>query len=245
MVISRTIAAVQVRLDSSRLPMKALAPLAGTSSLVEVLCERVWMEEVDLWLLTTERGLDDPLAALGERLGVNVFRGSESDVLSRFARVCELSDATWCVRLTADNPFTDRRILRHLVAQASKAPLSVSWIGDFDHLFPLGYVPEIVRCSVLTDLHHQLPLGEVTHREHVTSAIPLNERLALENFDEPSRPFWRWTVDEEVDLVMAQQAFALFDGRWSSAEYSAFVEALDRHPSITSLNSHVVQRRFN
>src|SRR3546814_7564052 len=78
-------------------------------------------------IATTGNAADDPVAALAEREGVPVFRGSEHDVLDRFPRGAELVGADVAVRLTADCPLTDPELIdgigrAHVCTPATNAP---------------------------------------------------------------------------------------------------------------------------
>ena len=58
-------------------------------------------------LATTTNADDDPIAALGHRLGVGVHRGSEHDVLRRYAEAAAKFRADVVVRVTSDCPLID------------------------------------------------------------------------------------------------------------------------------------------
>lgn len=104
---AKTLLVVQCRYSSSRLPGKALYPLAGLPMLAFLL-QRLIAAELDapLVLATTEKAVDDPVAAWGADCGVRVFRGAEDDVLARYISCLRQYNAEYCVRITADNPLT-------------------------------------------------------------------------------------------------------------------------------------------
>ena len=52
-------------------------------------------------LATSDRSIDDPLVELANCLGIEVFRGSESDVLGRFAAAAEHYHAETVLRICA------------------------------------------------------------------------------------------------------------------------------------------------
>ena len=82
----RTVAIVQARLRSQRLPGKVLFELAGRPALA-LMVERVRRTVgLDTVVVATGEGVEnDALASIANALGVAVFRGSEDDVLGRFA----------------------------------------------------------------------------------------------------------------------------------------------------------------
>ena len=107
-----TVAIIQARMTSTRLPGKVLADLAG-QPLLEYMIARVRRaRRLDgLCVATTENRADDPVADLCDKLGVAVFRGDETDVLGRFAGAADTAQADTIVRLTADCPVIDPTVI--------------------------------------------------------------------------------------------------------------------------------------
>lgn len=235
---------IQARASSTRLPCKIFAPVAGRTPLLDVIARRLEPVGIEWWMATTLSPSDDVTATWGEAVGLRVYRGSESDVLGRFLGVLSQVDAEWCVRVTADNPFTSAATVRALMGIAARADGAVCSIrsGREPRHFPLGFIPEMARTEVLHHLDASIGEADAFHRAHVTSAIP--DRLTARFVDEaqPSRSSWRWTIDTPADLQMARAAFELFGDQWPTIEYADMVALLDTRPDITSLNGHVPQK---
>ena len=108
----RHIAIVLARLDSSRLPHKALRKVHGTP-LIGYALERARQIRslAQVVLATTERGVDDPLAAYAQSAGVAVFRGATDNVAQRCVDCATLHGADYFVRLNADSPFPDPALI--------------------------------------------------------------------------------------------------------------------------------------
>lgn len=119
--MGKTVAIIQARMRSERLPGKILAPLGGRP-LLALLATRTARARVDeWWLATTSDPADDVTEAWGFELGLRVFRGHPTDVLSRFLSIAEETGADWVFRLTADNPFVDAALLDGLCAARDEA----------------------------------------------------------------------------------------------------------------------------
>ena len=74
-------------MGSRRLPGKILMPLAGRPMLAHILeLLRAARRPATVIVATSGTAQDDPTAGLAKSLGVEVFRGSESDVLDRYYR---------------------------------------------------------------------------------------------------------------------------------------------------------------
>ena len=194
--MGKTIGVIQARMGSERLPGKILAPLGGRPLLAQ-LCSRIISARVDeWWLATSSDPADDVTEAWGFELGLRVYRGDPVDVLSRFLAIGAESKAEWMLRVTADNPFLDARLIDTLVdardaTEESKLADAVRLRGGLPldaasdsgrsdthddsesdrtspHL-PLGYGVELVRFSALERAHREIPSDQFHHRVHVTS----------------------------------------------------------------------------
>src|SRR5262249_4134216 len=113
----RTVAIIQARMSSSRLPGKVLLPIAGRPPIL-FMCERVLTaRSIDaLCVATTVDPSDDPLAACVEAAGIAVHRGSLDDVLDRFSGAARAQEAEIVVRLTGDCPLVDAGLIDDVVA---------------------------------------------------------------------------------------------------------------------------------
>ena len=244
MVSDNTVGIIQARLASTRLPGKILAPIAGRTALLDVLVRRLRSSCIPLWLATTDLPSDDVTSAWGDALGLEVFRGSENDVLSRFAGVIGRTGADVVVRVTADNPFTEGATVRRLLEILGAAGDTTEGIraSRSPRQFPLGFVPEVVRSRALLELDTSLADDASVHRAHVTSAIDVGTLLYYSDDSLPARPHWRWTVDTATDLAMARAAFAATGPAWPDTGYVELVGALDERPDITSMNQRVQQK---
>ncbi len=256
-----TIGIIQARMGSERLPGKILAPLAGRPALA-LLAERLTSARVDeWWLATSSDPSDDVTEAWGFELGLRVYRGDPTRVLSRFLAIGEETRADWIVRVTADNPFLDAPVVDRLIdardtSECAKRADLIRLHGGVvvEHeagtsnapRLPLGYGVELVRRDALELADREITDDEPWHRVHVTSWIAANAQCHAvpTPLHWPDRPGWRWTVDTYEDLAMARSAFRLFADHAATADYPTMVDLLDAHPEITSMNAHVEQKKL-
>lgn len=161
----RTGIVVASRSGSSRLPGKALLPLRGQSMLLFLLRRIRAVRRADAVLLaTTTLPADDALADLARQVDVPVVRGPVDDVVARYVLAAEKAGLDYVVRVTADCPFLDARLLDHCLEHA--------WNRDF-HLattkgvFPVGLDCEIYPAALMARLHSEGRL-DAAEREHLT-----------------------------------------------------------------------------
>lgn len=107
-----TIALIQARMRSSRLPGKVLRRLNGKPVLDWVIDRAALARRLDrIVLATSDDPADDILAAHARARGIAVERGSERDVLDRFAKAAAAQKADVVVRITADCPLIDPALI--------------------------------------------------------------------------------------------------------------------------------------
>lgn len=209
--MKRTVAVIQARTGSNRLPRKILEPLYDDVSLLAFQCRRLReIEGVDeLVIATTTNGDDDVVQRLGEAEGIRVIRGSEHDVLSRFLLVAEKTLATTLVRITSDSPFRDPSIIARCVADHHSN--LAEYTRPVDKHLPRGLRAEVVETRVLQHLADD-PDVTARDREHVTVFIREHYeafRTHMVRFaDALHRPDYDLSVDTREDLDFVRSIYS-------------------------------------
>jgi spore coat polysaccharide biosynthesis protein SpsF len=104
----KTVAIIQARMGSSRLPGKVLLNIHGEPMLGRVVRRARKAATVDQVVVATTTDLaDDPVADLCEQQGYPHTRGSLQDVLDRYYQAARQFEVEIIVRLTADCPLLD------------------------------------------------------------------------------------------------------------------------------------------
>lgn len=163
---------IQARTESVRLPGKALIELGG-HPVLEWVIRRVKSSKkvTKVVLATTTNASDDPIAALATGLGVKVFRGSQDDVLGRFANALEKFPADVVIRVCADNPFVSGREIDLLISDYLSNPVKYVFNHqpDGDCEYADGFGAELFEAEVLRNLNKIVT--ETAMREHLTLAL--------------------------------------------------------------------------
>jgi len=106
----KTVAIIQARMGSHRLPGKVLLDLAGQPMLTRVVNRVARAATIDqVVIATTTEDVDDSLAGLCSARGWPCFRGSQDDVLDRYYCAAREYKADLVVRITSDCPWSSRR----------------------------------------------------------------------------------------------------------------------------------------
>jgi len=168
----KTVAIIQARMGSTRLPGKVLADLAGQPVLAWVVrAARAATGVDDVWVATSTAAADDAVVAWCKANGVPVHRGSEDDVLDRYVGAAKASGANVVVRLTADCPLLDPAVIAQTIRL--RAMTGVAYASNVD---PPTW-PDGLDCEVLTADTLVTAAAEATRasdREHVTPFVRNN-----------------------------------------------------------------------
>jgi len=202
------VAILQARMTSTRLPGKVLAPVLGRPVLGRQVERLERSQRLDrIILATTDEAIDDPVADYALELGLGLARGSRDDVLSRFLLALDqVPEATALVRLTADCPLADWRVIDAVIDQHLNTGADYTR-NTLVRTFPHGLDAEVMKPEVLRRAGAEATTRH--EREHVTPYIyetPGRFRLASVE-RKPSLAHLRWTVDYPEDLDFVRQVY--------------------------------------
>jgi spore coat polysaccharide biosynthesis protein SpsF len=239
----KTVAIVQARMGSTRLPGKVLQDLAGEPMLARVVnrtCRAKTLQEVVI--ATTTNTVDDVIVKLCEARGWSWFRGSEEDVLDRYYHAAKKYQADFIVRITSDCPLIDPEVIDHVVQEFLERQPEVDYASNTwpRRTFPRGLDTEVMRMDVLERAWRED--RNPAWREHVTPYIYRNpDRFRIHNVVSPvDYSAMRWTVDTQEDLAFVRQIYNYFGhDRFSWREV---LKVLEEHPEWVEINRYVQQK---
>ena len=217
----KTVAIIQARLGSTRLPYKMMLSLHG-KPIIEWVIRRVQNSKLlnDIIVAIPISEDNDLLAKYIMELGVKVFRGSESNVLNRFYEAVKNENATHIVRICADNPLIDGNEIDNLIKFYIKNSCDYAYNHiPKDNLYPDGLGAEIISFELLKFLNENVVLQN--HKEHCLSYIWDNkEKFTIKTFDPPNKKLHRADVKLDVDTFDDYYKLAMknFDINTSSEE---------------------------
>jgi spore coat polysaccharide biosynthesis protein SpsF (cytidylyltransferase family) len=199
----RTVALIQARMGSTRLPGKILKKING-KTLVEILLERLKKSKnIDKIIVATSTdSSNDVLVDLVDSLGVEVYRGSENDVLDRFYNALKKHTCDYVVRITSDCPLIDPDLIDKVITYTINQNVDYgSNVGAGKEHFPDGQDTEVFKYSALEDAWKTAKLP--SEREHVTPYIRTNLNVLFSTVDyeaENDLGHIRMTVDTQKDF---------------------------------------------
>ena len=212
------------RLNSTRLPGKALIKIAGITLVDRVLDKLEGVKGISRTIVaTTESDLDDPLVAHLETRGIDVFRGSIDDVALRAVSCARDYGLDHFVRVSGDSPFIDSNLINKALFKYRTGCFDLV-TNVFPKTFPKGASVEVISAS---SLHRSLSLTQDPYdREHVTPYFYKNAdnyriknffsnnkkyhgvNLAIDTPEDLRRITWMLeTFGERLDLSLATEKF--------------------------------------
>lgn len=224
-----TIVVIQARMGSTRLPGKTLMDVAGMPML-EILLRRLQgLDSVPVIVATSSKGQDDAIETFLESFddnNVELLRGSEQDVLSRFTQAIEQFDPATVVRLTADNPAVDARSVKKALTAFGQRSDDVDMVSNHgpSRNDPYGLSVEVINASSLSAIAASSPSAH--EREHVTAALYAADKCSYYSILGGDHASLRWTVDTQEDLCAARERFRACGWSASIEELIAFDEAI-------------------
>jgi len=234
-----TVAIIQARMSSSRLPHKVLKPLGGQPIIAQIFRRLKQCRTLDQIILATSINDDDtPITELCHAIGLPFTRGSLDDVLDRYYQTATQAEATTIVRITADCPVIDPVVVDAVVT-ACRA-------GGYDYYgltgsFPDGLDVEVFRYEALARAWREATLK--SEREHVGPYLGKHPELfklgGLHLFEGLSHH--RWTVDEPRDYALLQAIYDRLDHPDRVFLTNDILALMEAEPELMMINSGIIR----
>ena len=205
-----TLALVQARMSSTRLPGKVMKTVLG-KPLISYLLERLsFSKRLDkIVVATSSEASDDVLCRYLRESGYAFYRGSESDVLDRFYQAALPYQPVTVVRVTADCPLIDYKVVDRILEFYTGHGLDYVSNGANAPVFPDGMGVEVFSFRALEDAWRQAKSGP--EREHVTLYLKNSGRFRCGDYHPPvDYSDQRWTVDYNEDFLLVKHLIEKF-----------------------------------
>ncbi|MEK7729156.1 MAG: glycosyltransferase family protein [candidate division KSB1 bacterium] len=237
---------LQARMGSQRLPGKVLRLVAGKPMLEWCLLRLADSQRCRRVIVATSTAqADDAVENFCAQRGTPCFRGSEDDVLLRYYEAAQKFQTDPVIRITADCPLIDARVLDDMLA--AFAASDADYLSNtLERTFPLGLDVEIFSSSALLRAQHEAT--QRFEREHVTPFFYQHpERFKLASFKHDAD--WshlRVTVDTHEDWQVADNVYSHFI-RTGRDHFFSLEELLQLHsaqPELFAPNREVRQKHL-
>lgn len=203
-----TVAILQARMSSTRLPGKVMKPLLGRPMIERQLERLQRCDTLDrIIVATSDDPSDDVLADHLRSIGVEVFRGSLTDVLDRYIACARAHGVSGrIVRLTADCPLADPTVVDDCVRLHER--LGVDYCANSGRrTYPHGLDVEAFDLTALETAWREAK--DPYDREHVTPYLYRNpDKFTVGHLvQDPDLSRLRWTVDTPEDFAFVEKVY--------------------------------------
>ena len=238
----KIIAIIQCRLNSRRLPNKAILKLSGIPAIIRMVNRVKRSKEIDeIWIATGLSKVNDKLCNLLSNKNINFYRGDDEDVLSRFMHIGNKTKASYIVRLTGDCPLIDPSIIDQAIEKIIKN--KVDYVSNIlPRSFPDGLDVEVFTKKTLDETYNNVT--EKFSKEHVTTYMHglHKSKYKRGNFkkiniiNKEDFSHLRWTLDEEKDYYFLNDVFKNLD---NDIPWMKIIEYLTKNPEKLLINNMI------
>jgi spore coat polysaccharide biosynthesis protein SpsF len=243
-MVEKTYIILQARMNSERLPGKVMK-LIGGIPMIGILIKRLKKSDLPIILATSSNIENDVLVEYAKSWDVQVYRGSENNVLERYYFAAKSVDAQTIIRVTGDNPLLDGELLRDSVNYYCSLNDERTYLSTgLSHSFPLGISVEIFSFSLLEEAYiNAIHLGEF---EHVTPYMHQNKPGNINIIKiarKENRYHYRLTVDTPDDFFLNQKLIEEF--QCDQLNMDEIIKILDENEELQQLNHSIIQKKWD
>ncbi len=241
---------IQARVGSSRLPSKIIMPFSKEKNILQVIIENLLsiFPPEKIIVATTESEKDNIISDYIAKYNVQLFRGSENNVLKRFINCATFYHVEKIVRICADNPFIVPGFILELLnetlpdddylsyALSDKTPVIKSHLGLFGELTNLNALNEVDSLT-----------NDLIYKEHVTNFIYSNPSLFKVRFlDLPeiisNRKDIRLTIDTIEDFEIVKKLYEFLPNPKEDNFLQSLLYYIDSNPEIHKVMINQIRR---
>lgn len=233
----KSIALIQARLSSNRLPAKVLLPIQ-TIPLVVLAAKRASNTGIEVLVVTSTESSDDALCQELKTQDIKYYRGSLNNVLNRFVSALEeYDDKTIVFRLTADNSFPDGALLDELEENFKSQKLDYLICNGHKSGLPHGLSAEVMRVCTLREASSKTQ--NLYDLEHVT---PYLRRKFGESYYEKYKTLkmgaYSCGIDIFDDYAIVANIFSKIDNP-ITVHWKKLLEVLKKNDKVTMVDSPI------
>lgn len=253
--MNNTVAVIQARMGSTRLPGKVLRRILDRPVLDHLVERLSRVAEIDsIVIATSNKEVDDQIAQFCSASSIPHSRGSENDVLDRFYQAALELKARTVLRITGDCPLIDPDLVSQLVELYHSGNYDycgiatgagVANMGEIKR-FPDGLDAEVMSMEILKTAWEEATA--LQHREHVTPFIWQHpDRFHLGTlFSDEDLGHYRWTLDEAADFSLINWIYSELYHKNPEFDYHDVVMLLKKNAEKLQDNNHLIgQEGYN
>lgn len=227
---------LQARTGSKRFPRKVLAKIEKQPMIWHVINRVKATKKIQQIVLTTTKKKEDRiLLKIAKENKIHSFTGKTNDVLNRYYQCALLFNADPIIRITADCPLIDAKIIEKILDIYTNHKYDYV-TNIMDRSFPEGLDVEIFSFDTLKKANQYAKLK--SEREHVTPYIKNNpQKFKLFNMkNELNFSELRWSVDYKKDLKFVRKIYSELKPK-KNFFMRDILKIISKNPDIIKINT--------
>ena len=233
------LAIIQARMGSTRLPGKVLMKVNGRPLLAYQLDRISKSKKLDKVVVATSTlEKDNAIENFCKDYGVDCYRGSENDVMSRYYECCKQYNPDTVVRMTADCPLIDPEIIDKVVQKFKddNVDYCANTVPPEKSKFPDGSDIEVFSMKALEMANTEVQ--DEHRREHVTfqfwQDLNYTSSQYIQNKDWSN---YRITVDYPEDFEVVRCILNVLNKKRTFGNLGEIISIIDSNQEIKAKNA--------
>lgn len=198
-------------------------------------------------IATSDSEEDNIIQEEAKKIGVNCYRGSQTDVLARFYGAAKTYKAQLILRITGDCPLIDPVILDNVIEYYEENNRKYDMctnVGNIEaeRTYPRGSDVEVFSFEALEKayLHADKPY----QREHVT---PYFYDFGSVGFYKSNVDYsqYRFTLDTQEDYAVIKEIYGRLYDKDKMFYFNDIIRVFEESPWLSKMNAKVAQKKLD
>ena len=205
----KIVAIIQARLTSTRFPNKVLKKFKN-NTILEIIIKRIKKSKLidDIIVAIPNNNKNVRLKNYLEKCKVKYYAGSEENVAKRLYNAAKICKASHIVRVTADCPLSDPRIIDELISIFFKN--KIDYINNAKRpIFSDGYDAEVFSTTTLRKVLNKTKSS--FDLEHVTPFIKNSNQFKTKSITKINNFGIKLSIDYKKDFINVKKIFNYFN----------------------------------
>ena len=196
---------IQARYSSKRLPGKVLKKIYNTELLKRVYNQVKKSKKIKkIIIATSNSNIDKKIVFFCKKNKFDFFCGPLNNVLKRFNLIIKKESYDSFVRISADSPFIDPKIIDKAINLFNNKKYDIV-TNVFPRTFPKGFSVEVIKSKILKKFFFRIK--NIDDQEHITKFFYRNyNKFKIYNiFNRSNLAEINLSIDTNNDLIMAKK----------------------------------------
>ena len=227
---------IKVRLKSKRLKNKPLLEINGLPMIVHMIRRIKKFDHLfsNIIICTSTNSQDNPLEEIAYKENIDIFRGSENDVLKRYYETSVKYKLDFLIKTGADNPLVSLDFAKDVIKYAKeKSPGLITLTKLPIGLFFYGISPISLKKVIDRKTVNDTEIwGHLFKKQDdiIIYDFPINSEYIRSNY--------RLTVDYFEDFKVVQMIFKFFSDAIYDRSTLDILKFLDNNVDILNINKN-------